>query len=65
MDTKTITKQRYLPRLRTSGWIERENWSIWLPDSEGIPSKFYGLPEDYEKYFIKRKSVSFKKYDYS
>jgi hypothetical protein len=61
MDTKNITKERYMPRLRGSGWIEQENWSIYLPDDEGIPTKHYGLPEDYKKYFIVRESVGFKK----
>ena len=50
-----------MPRLRGSGWIEQENWSIYLEDDEGNLSKFYGLPEDYKKYFIKHKSNGYKK----
>ena len=59
-----IEKNKYIPRLRGFGWIERENWSIYLEDDEGKWTKHYGLPEDYQKYFVVRESVGFKKPSY-
>ena len=59
MDTKNIRKERYCPRLRGSGWIEQINYSIYLEDDEGTPTKHYGLPEDYEKYFIVKEHKEF------
>jgi len=53
-----VNFERYCPRLK-GGWIEKENWSLFLPNDDGKYVKHYGLPEDYEKYFIVREHKEF------